>query len=81
MNESIQCVDAMVLLDNKTAFNSFIRCTEVDRINLYGGLRQSDQVSLYETNDRKIPDTLKDGEALITDVLVKLEPNVAINLN
>lgn len=77
----IECADALVLLDNKTGFNAYMRCEEAQRIQEAGGLLQAGNVSLYETTDRQIPDSLKDGEALITDVLIKLQPNIAQCLN
>lgn len=77
----IECVDAMVMLDNNKAFNAFVKCEEVERVDSAGGLSNAGSFSIFETTDRKIPNSLKDGEALITDVLVKLEPNVSINLN
>jgi hypothetical protein len=78
----IECADAMVIMDGENGgFMSYMKCEEVERINAIGGIANAAEVLFYETTDRPIPARLKDGEAVVMDVLVKLDPAVSINLN
>lgn len=74
-------VDVLVVQDGNNkpflAYMNYENALEVQAM----GLANAECVNLRETPDRPIPDSLKDGTSCITDVLVRLEPNVAICLN
>ena len=73
--------DVIVLLDGQNGgFFSYMPYEQAQQIQSVG-LSQSEQVILRETEDRQIPEALKTGEVCITDILVRLEPNCAFNLN
>lgn len=80
MNPEI-VVDALVFLDGTNpGFFSYMKHEEALRIQQCG-LANAGQVWLKETDERKVPDNLKDGLAEITDVLVRLQPSCAVYLN
>lgn len=75
------CTDVIVLLDgNNGGFHSYMKTTEAERIGTQG-LQNAQHVILTELPDRPIPNTLKDGTALIKDVLVKIQPTIGIYKN
>lgn len=80
MNEVV--TDAIVYLDGKNGgFHSWMAIEEANRIMNNGGLQEAGCAVLRETDDRPIPQTLKDGQVEITDIHIKLEPNVFFYLN
>lgn len=81
MKENI-VVDALVILDGENGgFFSYMNHEQAQQIQLTGGLANQECINLRETEERKIPESLKRGEACITDILVRLEPNVEYSLN
>lgn len=74
-------VDVLVALDGQNpSFYSYMyhqKALELQEV----GLANAECVNLRETTDRKIPESLKNGTALITDVMVRIEPNTEYNLN
>lgn len=77
-----EVTDVMVMLDgtNKPFF-SYMDYEQALYIQSIGGLSNAEQVNLRETQDRPVPESLKDGFTTITDVLVRLQPNCAVYLN
>lgn len=77
-----EVVDVMVFQDgfNKPFF-SYMNAQQASEIVNCGGLSQAECINLRETEDRPVPQELKDGQSTIIDVLVRLEPNRAICLN
>ena len=77
-----EVVDVLVVQDG--ANKSFLSYMDADQANMIancGGLSQTEQVHLNETETRPIPDSLKEGFSIITDVLVRLQPNCSYSLN
>lgn len=75
------CVDALVLLDNgKTGFHSYVEINHA--IELYNtGLANAEYVNLRESDKYSVPDSLKNGESAITDLLIRMEVNKEYFLN
>lgn len=74
--------DVMVVLDGENGvFKSYMNCDEVNRLQTNGGLSQAEQVNLRETEDRPVPESLKDGTSMITDVWVTIIPGPAFSGN
>lgn len=81
MKENI-VVDLIVLQDGENrGFFSYMNHEQAVEIQMCGGLENAECVNLRETPDRPIPDSLKNGTSTITDILVRLEPNVEVSLN
>lgn len=81
MNER-EVVDVMVMLDGENKpFFSYMDYAQACYIQSIGGLSCAEQVNLRETQERPVPDSLKNGLTEITDVLVRLQPTVAYYLN
>lgn len=81
-DEGIIVTDVIVQLDGyNPSFRSYMMCDEANRIVEAGGLSQVESVHLRETPDRQIPETFKKGEVTITDILVQMNPNIAIYVN
>lgn len=79
MTEAV--VDCIVITDGTNPdFFSYMPYEQAQAIQQVG-LSHSEQVILRETPDRKIPDGMKNGEMCITDILVRLEPNISVSLN
>lgn len=75
-------VDALVLMDDKThGFMSLMPHEKALEIQQQGGLQNCEQIILRETTERPIPQSIKEGTSIITDILVKLEPTVTYCLN
>lgn len=77
-----EVVDIIVVQDGTN--KSFLSYMDADQANMIancGGLSQTEQVHLNETETRPIPDSLKEGFSIITDVLVRLQPNCSYSLN
>ena len=75
-------VDCLVVLDGQNpSFKSYMTYDNACLINQIGGLANAEQINLKETDDRPIPQDLKEGRVCIQDVLVKLDPNVCYYLN
>lgn len=73
--------DVLVMQDGyNPSFFSYMACEEAQRIQECG-LANAGQIWLKEVDERPIPKCLKKGESEITDILVKLQPNVPIYLN
>lgn len=81
MKENI-VVDALVILDGENpAFFSYMGHEQVQQIQLTGGLSNQECINLRETEERKIPESLKRGEACITDILIRMESNCEYYIN
>jgi hypothetical protein len=77
-----EVVDVIVLQDGENRpFFSYMDAEQANMIANCGGLSQAECVNLRETKERPVPQSLKDGQSTITDVLVRLQPNIAIYLN
>lgn len=75
-------VDCLVRLDGENpSFYSLMPHEKALEIQNNGGLSECSQIILRETPERPIPESVKKGEACITDILVRLEPNMCIFLN
>lgn len=74
-------VDCFVLENTGKAFFSLMPHERAKEIEASGGLSNAEQIHLKETSERPIPQSIKTGEACITDILVRLEPNVMQYLN
>lgn len=80
MKENI-VVDALIVCDGKNnSFFSYIPIEIAEEMMLDSGL-DCESVVLRETDDRPVPQELKDGQTEITDILVKLEANIMFYLN
>lgn len=74
-------VDCLVTLDGRNKpFFSYVPYDVAQKIQEIG-LENAETIIFRETEDRKIPKVLVDGLACITDVYVRLEPDVVMNLN
>lgn len=81
MEKDEYCVDCLVVLDGKNpSFFSYMDYEQAQFLQEVG-LSNAEAIILKETNDRQIPRSLTKGISMITDVLVRLEPNICINLN
>lgn len=77
-----EVVDVIVVQDGANKpFLSYMDADQANMIASCGGLSQAEQVHLRETEERPIPNSLKEGFSTITDVLVRLQPNCAVYLN
>lgn len=75
-------VDAIICTDGHNPdFFSYIPAEIATQISLEGGLSCSDSLILRETEERPVPNCVKEGLAQIVDVLVKLEPSKEYCLN
>ena len=73
-----EVVPAWVCLDGKNGiFDTYLPCEEVERINACGGLPNAERIILRETPEKKIPEMLTHGEALIKDILILVVPGPA----
>lgn len=67
--------DVIVVLDGENpSFKSYMNCDQVALIQNNGGLSCAEQVFLRETSDRPVPESLKGGISMITDIWVTLVP-------
>lgn len=68
-------MDCIVVLDGQNGLHrAYMMEEEFQRINEAGGLSCADRVMLRETEDRPLPDSLKNGLAEIMDVWVTMVP-------
>lgn len=75
-------VDVIALQDDRThGFFSLMPHEKALEIQQQGGLSQCEQIILRETTERPIPQSIKEGTSMITDILVRLEPTVVYCLN
>lgn len=75
-------VDALVMLDGENGgFHSYMSYENALEIQACGGLANAECINLRETEDRKIPQSLKEGLACVTDILVRLDPSIPYFLN
>ncbi len=73
--------DVLVVQDGENpSFFSYTVEEETQRITQCG-LQNAGRIHLRETPERRIPQSLKDGQSEITDIQVKLAPNVIVYLN
>lgn len=73
--------DALVVLDGKNpSFFSWILQEETDRIKECG-LKNAEYVFLKDTPDRPMPQSLLHGRSEITDIQIRLQPDVVVYLN
>jgi hypothetical protein len=82
MAEQETVVDVIVMQDGENpAFKAYMPHSSALTIQENGGLSHATSINLRETPDRPIPNSIKDGTSCITDVLVRLEPNINFSLN
>ena len=82
MKEGITVNDVLVVQDGQNpSFYAYMDQEETQRIQALGSLSNADRVCLKDTEERPIPQSLKKGESFITDIQVKLEPNIVYYLN
>ena len=75
-------VDVIVVTDGKNpSFRAYMDYDYTVDLQLNGGLSCSETVNLHETNDRPVPESVKNGTSSIIDVLVRLEPYVEHSIN
>lgn len=75
-------VDIIALQDDKThGFFSLMLHEKALEIQNNGGLSQCEQIFLRETTERPIPQSIKEGTSMITDILVRLDPSTVYCLN
>lgn len=65
----------IVILDgNNKPFRSYINC-DVANLMIQKGMKNFESLTLRETEDRRVPESLKQGMSMITDVWITLTPN------
>lgn len=78
-NSPVDAADAMVIMDNKKCFFTYMHPMEVNRILNTPPEMPKRSVRFIETNEKPIPPALKRGEVLIEDVLVRLSGGTMYN--
>lgn len=74
-------VDAIAILDGGNyGFFTYLKHEEAIRIQECG-LANAEQINLREVPQRPVPDHVKQGLSIISDIWVKLEPNTTIYIN
>mgnify|MGYP001569343390 CR=1 FL=1 len=77
MNEIVN--PCWILLDgDNPPFRSYMDVDEVARVQRVG-FKHAQQINLKETDDRPIPQNLKDGITMIEDIYITLIPGPGFN--
>lgn len=81
MKEGLPVVDAIIMLDGQNGgFKAWMDFDEAKRISDIGW-ENVNCINIRDAQDRPIPQTLKNGETIITDIMVRIEPNIEVSLN